>query len=83
MRGGALFLEQVGRLYKISRVMRALKPGGLVPQRSHSQRSHPQRSYPQRSIIMENITSLETSTSLSARKRRRAITDIKKKAIRD
>jgi hypothetical protein len=32
---------------------------------------------------MENIASLEISTSLSARKRRRAITDIKKKAIRD
>jgi hypothetical protein len=32
---------------------------------------------------MENIASLETSTALSARKRRRAITDVKKKAIRD
>jgi hypothetical protein len=32
---------------------------------------------------MENIASLETFISLSARKRRRAIIDIKKKAIRD
>ena len=31
MRGGVLFLERVGRLYKISRVMRALTPVGLVP----------------------------------------------------
>jgi hypothetical protein len=33
IRGGALFLKLVGRLYKISRVMRALKPAGLVPPR--------------------------------------------------
>ncbi len=32
---------------------------------------------------MENITFSEASTSLSARKRRRAITDAEKKAIRD